>query len=102
MFSQLIESTTARQKTRRPRALTAALAIHLILVWVLLLFPVVAPQILSAQLSKMILLVPPPPPLGTPDATAPAKGKAGPALIGDPPALQTPSTIPVNFSLGRI
>jgi protein TonB len=97
MFRQLIESTAASQK-RRSLALAAALTIHLILVCALLLIPMVAPQILSAQLPKMILLVSPPPPLGTPHATTPAKGKAGPDLIGEPTVLQTPSTIPDSVS----
>jgi periplasmic protein TonB len=91
MFNQLIESSTESQKTRRPFTLVLALAIHLVLIWALLLIPMVSPETLSAQLPRLILLAPPPP-LGT-SAPTPRAGKPSPVVVREH-ILQSPSQIP--------
>jgi periplasmic protein TonB len=92
MFNQLIESSTESQKTRRPFTLVLALAIHLVLIWALLLIPMVSPETLSAQLPRLTLLAPPPP-LGTSAPTPRTARKPSPVVVREH-ILQSPSQIP--------
>src|SRR5262249_41184173 len=98
MFSQLIESTSARPKTKTPVALAAALVIHVTILGALLLIPMITPQILSAQLPKLTFLAPPPPPLGTPHGTTPQKRNPGPVHIREEAVLQVPQKVPHTLS----
>jgi protein TonB len=94
MFNQLIESSTEKPRTKRPFTLVLALAIHVILVWVLLLIPIVSPQSLSAQLPQptavkplSILIVG-----SSPVRTAAGPIRGGPAVLRKKP-LQIPRTV---------
>jgi len=94
MFSHLIESSIEKPRTKRPFALVLAIAIHLILVWVLLLIPIVSPESLSDQLERPTAMGPLPIPiLGSPVRTATGPTKAGPVVLREK-TVQTPPEIP--------
>jgi hypothetical protein len=97
MFNQLIESSTERPRTKRPFTLVLGLAIHLVLIWALLLVPMVSPETLSAQLPRLTLLAPLPP-LGTSAATPRTAGKAGPVVVREH-ILRSPSQIPNSVEI---
>ncbi len=70
MFNDLVESSVAKDITRKPWTVTVSVFVQIFLVGVLILIPLVHTQALPKAMLKMIMMAPTPPPASAPP-TAP-------------------------------
>jgi hypothetical protein len=84
MFDQLIESSGAQDRTKKPMTMFISIVIHVVLIIVLVIIPLLFPETLSGSMQQLTFLVapPPPPPPPAPATRCADAGESGEARRG--------------------
>src|SRR5690349_20105020 len=100
MFDQLIESSDAQSKTKKPLTMFISIVIHVVLVVVLISIPLLFPETLSGSMQQWTFLVapPPPPPPPPPPLAAPVPQKVVKRVVDDG-TFRAPVEIPKEIKM---
>jgi periplasmic protein TonB len=101
MFNDLVESSAARQGSRKPWTVTVSMVIQLFILAILVLIPLIYTRALPKALLNMIITAPTPPPAAAPAGPVP-RGTTNPTERRPQPDIFTqPPSIPAGVSMIR-
>src|SRR5712692_6910623 len=99
MFEQLVESSPAGMKSKKPWTILLSTVIQSLLLGVMILIPLIYTEALPKQMLTTLLVAPPPPPPPPPPAATPIQRVKPMARLMDAGKLTAPKAIPKQVAM---